>query len=437
MFELVRKLESRELGEKYTEYRHSSGLTVFIYPKNFTTAYAMLSARYGSLDRVFRTEGEAFATVPDGVAHFLEHKLFEEEDGTDVFEKFAALGANANAFTSFEMTSYLFSATDKIQESLAVLLSFVTHPHFTEENVEKEKGIIAQEIGMYDDRASSRLYYSLLEGLYKRHNVRVNIAGTVSSIGEITPEVLYRCYNTFYHPSNMILAICGRVTDEEVMQTVESVLGTAFDPSPAIERAFPEEPTEIAKAYTELSMEIAKPMFALGVKDLSLKLDSEEALRRAYAVNILLRLFFSRSSSYFNSLYAKGLIDDSFDSMLECMGSCAYLMVSGESERPEEAFEELESFLKNIPEDAVTEEDFLRVKRAMYAENIRILDSTESIAYEMTDAALHGYTVWDESEALRSVTYEDVCDAANNYFKDKSFARVLIRPIGAKGGEKA
>ncbi len=437
MFELVRTLESRELGEKYTEYRHSSGLTVFIYPKNFTTAYAMLSARYGSLDRTFRTAGEAFATVPDGVAHFLEHKLFEEEDGTDVFEKFAALGANANAFTSFEMTSYLFSATDKIQESLAVLLSFVTHPHFTEENVEKEKGIIAQEIGMYDDRASSRLYYSLLEGLYKRHNVRVNIAGTVRSIGEITPEVLYRCYNTFYHPSNMILAICGRVTDEEVMQTVESVLGTSFDSAPAIERAFPEEPIEIAKPYTELSMEIAKPMFALGVKDLGLKLDSGEALKRAYAVNILLRLFFSRSSPYFNSLYAKGLIDDSFDSMLECMGSCAYLMVSGESERPEEAFEELEGFLKNIPADAVAEEDFLRVKRAMYAENIRILDSTESIAYEMTDAALHGYTVWDESEALRGVTYEDVCDVAKNYFKDKSFARVLIRPIGAKGGKKA
>lgn len=433
MIELVRVIKNAELGEEYREYKHASGLTVFVYPKNFSTAYAMLSARYGSLERTFRSGGGDFLTVPDGVAHFLEHKLFEEEDGTDVFEKFAALGANANAFTSFEMTSYLFSATSRIKESLEVLLDFVTHPFFTEENVAKEKGIIGQEIGMYDDKASSKLYYALLEGLYREHNVRINIAGTVDSVSKITPEILYRCYETFYHPSNMILSVCGKVSDEEVLDAVEKVLGGKNELAEPVECLYPEEPSELTKERTELFMEVARPMFALGVKDLELKLASKESLRTVYAIHVFLKLLFSRSSAYFNELYQKGLIDDSFDASLECMGSCAYVMLSGESERAEEVFEQLEKYLKNVPKDAIKEEDFLRVKRAMYAENVRMLDSTENIAYEVTDAALHGYTIWDNNQALRAVSYDDVCRCAERYFKEKSFARVLIRPISEKG----
>ncbi len=432
MFELIDVIKNSELKEEYREYRHTSGLTVLIYPKSFTTAYAMLSTRYGSLERTFRREGEDFVTVPDGVAHFLEHKLFEEEDGTDVFEKFAALGANANAFTSFELTSYLFSATANIKESLETLLSFVMNPFFTDENVNKEKGIIGQEIGMYDDRAASRLYYALLEGLYRKHNVRINIAGTVDSIADITPEILYRCYETFYHPSNMVLAVCGKISDQEVMETVEKVLGSRENKKLSIDRQYPHEPIELMKDHMDLYMEIARPMFALGVKDLELKLNSSEALKEAYAIQILLKLFFSRSSAYFNELYQEGVVDDTLDATFECMSSCAFLMINGESECPEKAFEKIETFLKNIPPKAVREEDFRRIKRAMYAENVRMLDSTESIAYEMTDAFLHGYSLWDVNNALKAVTYEDVCRIASTYFKNKEFAHVLIRPISEK-----
>ena len=186
------RFENKTLGESYYKAVHSSGLTVIVYPKNLSTAYVMFSTRYGSLQRTFRVEGEEFITVPDGVAHFLEHKLFEEEDGSDAFAKFAPLGASANAFTSHELTSYLFSTTDRLEDALAVLLEFVTHPHFTEENVKKEQGIIGQEIGMCQDDPNNRLYYSLLKGLYKNHNVRVDIAGTVDTIAKITPEILYR-----------------------------------------------------------------------------------------------------------------------------------------------------------------------------------------------------------------------------------------------------
>ena len=213
----VEWVKNDHLGEQYAKVVHPSGLTVLVCPKKMSTSYALFATKYGSLERTFRKGDEPFVTVPDGIAHFLEHKLFEEEDGSDVFSKFAALGANANAYTSNELTAYLFSTTKNVIESLRVLLDFVTHPYFTKENVQKEQGIIGQEIGMYDDNPGSRIYYALLEGLYKKHNVRINIAGTVETIAEITPELLYQCYNTFYHPSNMVLSICGNVTVEEVM----------------------------------------------------------------------------------------------------------------------------------------------------------------------------------------------------------------------------
>lgn len=431
MIELVRKLEHPGLREGYTEYRHSSGLTILLYPKKFSMGYAMLTTRYGSLDRVFHREGEQPITVPDGVAHFLEHKMFEEEDGTDAFEKFAALGGNANAFTSFDMTSYLFSATDHITELLEVLISFVMHPHFTEENVEKEKGIIGQEIGMCDDRSGTRLYYSLLEGLYQKHNVRVNIAGTVSSIADITPEILYRCYETFYHPSNMILAVCSPISDEELLSCIDRTLGDRIQPAKPIIRIHPEEPSGIAKRMTEYSMEIARPKLAIGVKDMDVDIAPKEMLKRMLAFTILFKLFFSRSSAYFNALYAKGLADDTLDVSYECMNSCAFVILTGESDKPEEAAEELEQFFRHMPMDSVTEDDFLRVKRTVYANFIRRLDSTESIASDMTDAHLQAYTVWDMYEVLANITLQDITLLARDFFTDKDFARVLIRPLSA------
>ena len=435
MIELVRKIKDPALGEAYTEYKHTSGLTILLYPKRFNTAYAMLTTRYGSLDRVFYRDGEEPITVPDGVAHFLEHKMFEEEDGTDVFEKFAALGANANAFTSFDMTSYLFSATDHITELLEILISFVMHPHFTEENVEKEKGIIGQEIGMCDDRPNTRLYYSLLEGLYQKHNVRVNIAGTVASIAEITPDVLYRCYGTFYHPSNMILAVCSPVPDDELLSCIDNALGSDIPAARPIYKLRSEEPCEIASPMTELYMEIARPKIALGVKDNDVNIEPKQMLKRLITFSILLKLFFARSSPYFNSLYRRGLTDDTLDVTYETVESCAFLIATADSDKPEEALEELERFLKDIPMDTVSEEDFLRVKRVVYAERVRMLDSTESITSEMTDAHLHGYTVWDVNDTLKDVTLEDVKALAREFFKNKEFARVVIRPVRAEKKE--
>ena len=420
-------------GEKYTELHHPSGVTVYLYPKKLTTSYAMFTTRYGSLERTFRAYNGEVVTVPDGVAHFLEHKLFEEEDGSDVFERFASLGASANAFTSNDMTTYLFSTTGTVYEPLGVLLSFVTHPFFTEENVQKEMGIIGQEIDMYLDRPTTRLFYATLEALYKEHGVRVNIAGTKETISQITPEVLYSAYRTFYHPSNMILTVVGDIDEDKVMDVVDEILGTEKREPLKIECVYPAEGEDVAAHRTELSMQIAKPMLAFAFKDMTLLSTPMEKQKHAYTVDILLRLLFSRSAPFYNALYARGLITDSFSAMYEWMDSCAHMIAIGESDDPETVFSEIEKLLLDIPEEMLKEEDFLRVKKAMYAENIRSLDSTEEIAYNLTEAALRGLSLWDSGELIRQITHSDVLALAKEYFKNKQFVQAVIYPTKNNG----
>lgn len=421
--------ESASLGEKYYKTVHSSGLTVLIYPKKLSTAYVMFSTRYGSLQRTFRLVGEQdFCTVPDGVAHFLEHKLFEEEDGSDAFAKFAPLGASANAFTSHELTSYLFSTTDRIDDALAVLLGFVTHPYFNEKSVQKEQGIIAQEIGMCKDNPFNRLYYAFLEGLYRENNVRVDIAGTVKTISEITPDILYRCYNTFYQLSNMVLTVSGDITPEAVLSVVDRVLPHTCEKH-AIECQYPKEDATVAKPYAELYMSVATPMLAFGAKDLT-EFDSvEEKIRYGILAEMLGKCYFSRSSDYYNTLYDEGLIAKSINYSFDMLSSCSYLMISAESEKPLEVFERTKLLLENIPKNLPSESDFLRIQRVMYANFIRGFDSTESISFALTDTFIQGGDVFLTGEIISSVTYEEFTRFACDFLKGKEFSLSVIYPF--------
>lgn len=421
------RFESKTLGEAYFKAIHSSGLTVLVYPKKLSTSYVMFSTRYGSLHRKFRLSDEEFLTVPDGVAHFLEHKLFEEEDGSDAFSKFAPLGASANAFTSHELTSYLFSTTDHLEDALAILLEFVTHPHFTDENVKKEQGIIAQEIGMCEDDPGNRLYYSLLKGLYKNHNVRVDIAGTVNTISEITPEILYRCYNTFYRPSNMVLAVCGDISANAVMEIVDRVIPACTD-TREIECEAPEESAEIESAYTELHMSVATPLFAFGIKDLSRFEHVEERVRYSILAEMLGKCYFSRSAAFFNQLYDEGLIVKDIGYSFDMLESCSYLMINGESEKPKELFERTKNLLRNISENLPSYEDFLRIKRVMYANFVRTFDSTESIAFALTEGFIQGHEPFSVGDIISSVSYEELKSFACKFFEGKEFALSVIYP---------
>lgn len=425
--------ESSSLGEKYYKTVHSSGLTVLVYPKKLSTAYVMFSTRYGSLQRTFRFEGEEFCTVPDGVAHFLEHKLFEEEDGSDAFAKFAPLGASANAFTSHETTSYLFSTTDHLEEALTVLLDFVTHPYFTDENVRKEQGIIAQEIGMCNDNPHNRLYYAFLEGLFREHNIRVDIAGTVKTIAEITPDILYRCYHTFYQLSNMVLTVCGDTTPEAILEVVEKVLPHTSSSCP-IECRYPSEDENIAKRYTELYMSVATPMLAFGVKDLTVFENAEEKIRYGILAEMLGKCYFSRSSDFYNTLYDERLITKSINYSFDMLSTCSYLMISAESEKPLEVFERTKDLLENIARNLPKEEDFLRIKRVMYANYIRGFDSTESIAFALTDTFLQGGDVFLPGKLLSSITYEEFVRFACSFFETKEFSLSVVYPLNKEEG---
>ena len=256
----MKEIKSEILGEKYFEVDHKSGLKIFIMPKeNYSSSYAVFGTKYGSIDTKFkRSDSDEWITVPEGIAHFLEHKLFENED-LDAFARYAKTGASANAYTSFDKTCYLFQCSGNFEASLEILLDFVTHPYFTKETVEKEQGIIGQEITMYYDVAGWMSTFNLLRCLYKNHPVRIDIAGTVESIAQITDRLLYDCYNTFYNLNNMCLAVVGDVTPEQVLAVCDKMLEKAEPLS--IERSFDDEPREIVESYAEYNLAMSMPVF--------------------------------------------------------------------------------------------------------------------------------------------------------------------------------
>ena len=310
----MNKVHYEALNETvYTEVL-DNGLQVVLIPKNkYSKTYGIFTTDFGSIDNQFiPINGDKEIKIPDGIAHFLEHKLFEGEVH-DAFEDFAKYGASANAFTSFTRTSYLFSATDNITENTNSLLDFVQDPHFTAEGTEKEKGIIAQEIRMYEDNPGWQLFYGLLRNLYPEHPLSVDIAGTVDSIQAITPELLQICYDTFYHPSNMNILMIGNFSPEEMMDTIkQNQAGKTFLPAKPIQRTLPPASVQDIIAYKEIEMDVQRPKVMLGVKGLDADVTGNQAEKYKIYGSLLLELLFGRSSSHFIELYDSGLIDDSF-----------------------------------------------------------------------------------------------------------------------------
>lgn len=271
----IKRYYDEQLNEEMLSAVHESGLRVYVFPKQgFQKYYAIYGTEYGSVDSVFQVPGDTEMTrVPDGIAHYLEHKMFEEEDGGDAFQRFALTGASSNAFTSFDMTAYLFSCTDKFYENLDILLDFVNHPHFTEENVAKEQGIIGQEIKMYEDDPEWRVFFNTLTALFHHNPVKIDIAGTVESISKITPELLYRCYNTFYNPANMVLVLVGDVDIDEAMKYVDKHIDAKRNLG-QISRETVTEPKERVKERITQNLVVSQPLFRIGFKDNNMDLDA-------------------------------------------------------------------------------------------------------------------------------------------------------------------
>ena len=428
--------ENGILGEKYYKIRHTSGLDIYVFPKKLSTAYALFATRYGASDNCFRLEGDAeFTTVPDGIAHFLEHKMFENEDGSDAFNQYAATGANANAFTSSQTTAYLFSCTENFEESLGVLLDMVTHPYFTEKTVQKEQGIIAQEIRMGEDNPSRALYYGMIRSLYSENHIRINVAGTVESIAEINAELLYRCYEVFYNLHNMALFICGDVTPESVIAVADAHLEIA--PPMKIERRENPEPAEIAQKRFLRKMQVAKPLFAIGIKDTDISPDPAQRMRRQCVMDILNEILFSRSSSLRNALYEEGLIGASLSYGYGVCDTHSYSSISGESKDPEEVYSRIWAYIRAMQESGVDSAAFERCKRVIYADCVASYDDTSEIAHALMDMVFDDEELFDEPEAIASVTVEDVNNLLRTVFNEEKAVMAVVAPISDGEEENA
>lgn len=416
------------IDECYYYKKHKSGLRIYVVPKKMSTSYALFGTKFGSIDNRFMCNGKEIV-LPDGIAHFLEHKMFENEDGTDTFAKYAKTGASANAYTSFERTCYLFSATENFYESLEILLDFVTHPYFTKETVEKEQGIIGQEIRMYDDNPGWQLYFGMLTGLYHNNTVRIDTAGTVETISEITPELLFDAYNAFYNLENMVLCICGDVCPERVEEVCDKILKKVD--APEIKRIYPEEPDGIYKEFVTKKLEVAMPMFACGIKDNKCR-TGEELARKQAQFDILLDIMFGKSSKFYTRLYESGIIDSSFSFGYEASETFAHCEISGSSNEPEKVYKLIKEEIADFKKNGIDKDVFERLKRASYASSLRAFNSTEDIANDFIVHVFSDYDMLDYPELIASITYEEICGLLETGFNDDSFVLSTIYPVSKK-----
>ena len=417
------------IGECYYHTKHKSGLDVYVVPKKMSTSFALLGTKFGSVDNRFICDGREIV-LPDGIAHFLEHKMFENEDGTDTFVRYAKTGASANAYTTFERTCYLFSATENVYESLEILLDFVTHPYFTEETVKKEQGIIGQEIRMYDDNPGWQLYFGMLTGLYHNNTVRIDTAGTVETIAKITPELLFDAYNAFYNLENMALCVCGDILPEEVEKVCDKVL--KYVKAPEIERIYPEEPDGIYKEFVSKHLEVAMPMFAVGIKDNDVPSTGLELAKKQAEYDILLDIMFGKSAEFFTRLYESGLIDSSFSYDYEASETFAHCEISGSSEKPEEVYALIKAEIEKYKMNGIDRDVFERIKRANYASSLRVFNSTDDISNEFLVHVFSGFDILDYPAVIANVTYDDVCERLAKGFGENSFVLSTILPTEKK-----
>ncbi|MFD2613068.1 EF-P 5-aminopentanol modification-associated protein YfmH [Paenibacillus gansuensis] len=405
-----------------------NGLQVYVLPKEgFQKTYAAFSTNYGSVDNHFRLQGKEEQRVPDGIAHFLEHKMFEEPGGGDVFNKFASHGASANAFTSFDRTVYLFSATEHIQENLKTLIDFVQNPYFTNENVEKEKGIIGQEIKMYQDNPDWRVYFGLIETMYAKHPVHIDIAGTVESIAEITKDTLYDCYHTFYHPTNMNLFVVGGVDANEIMKLVrDNQAAKTFEPQGEIERIFEEEPVQVRDARKQITLPVSLPKCLFGFKEPAPAERGDDLLRKELVMRLALDILLGPSSSLYQSLYDENLISDSFGSEYNCSKDYAFTVIGGDTRSPEELLSAIKKELTPAIENGVSQEAFERSRRKKIGAFLRMMNSPESIANEYTKYRFRDTDLFQMLPLYESITLQDVNEAIRRHFDWNQLAVSLV-----------
>ena len=423
----MKKTYYPELDETLYTRRLENGLTVAVVPrKGFTKKLAYFVTDYGSIHTDFTLEGKVYK-APAGVAHYLEHKMFDLPGNRDVSAEFAAMGAMTNAFTSYDMTAYYFSTTENFEGCLRLLLEFVSTPYFTEESVEKERGIIDQEIGMNLDSPDSRIFDSLMESMYDKHPIRVPILGTSDTIREITPEVLYNCHRAFYTPDNMLLCVIGDVEPEDVISIAREVLGTEHQ-NPGIKIRDWQEPVSCVAPEVTANMEVAMPMFNLAFK--SEPVDRGAAgIRTEMVADLAAEALFGESSELYLKLYEEGLIDSSFGGGFETIDGCAMLMCSGDSDNAYAVRDAVIAQAAKLAKEGIPEKNFLRMKRSALGRRIRSLDSFDATCFRVCAYHFSDFDYFRFPEVYRSIEATEIQGFLNRVVKEERCSLSIINPL--------
>ena len=419
-------IENLKVKEKLYIEKLENGLTVMIIPKKgIQKKYIIFGTHYGSNDSTFVVPGEEEVTeVPKGVAHFLEHKMFEQENGRNSLDVLTALGVNANAYTTNDHTAYLYDCTDNFYEALDELMDYVQHPYFTDENVEKEKGIIGQEIMMYDDYPEWRVYLNALEAMYYKHPVKLDIAGTIETISHIDKEILYKCYNTFYNPGNMAMAISGDFEPDKLLEEIKKRLVDKKS-NGNIKRIFEEEPEEIVKDRIEQKMEVSRPLYTIGIKDVPA--EPKEKVRKHIAIEILLNVLVGSSSEFYKKLYNDGNINSAPDIEYNFNTNYAFILVTGQSNNPERLFEEFKQTVKSNIEKGINEEDFERTKKMIYGEYVKEYNDVVNISRMFLADFFKGINSFEYLEEIETINLDYVKKILKDVFKEGKMILSVVK----------
>ena len=423
----MESIYNKNMDETLIKEKLDNGLNVYIFPKkDYIKQYAMLSVNFGSNDIEFiDVKNGSKRNMPLGIAHFLEHQLFEDKEDS-IFDKFADLGASANAYTNFDSTNYLFSSSSNFEDSLINLIEFVEEPYFSSENVEKEKGIILQEIKMYQDNPYWRSYFNLLSALYSKHPVKNDIAGTEASVRSITPEDLYICYYNFYLPSNMDLILIGDLEPQRIINLIrENQAKKHFPHFKNPVRIIKEEPEAVAEKLVEEKMNISRPIVQIAFKDPVKNEDPVEIIKKEYIVNLLLDILFGSSSKNYNQLYDQGIIDNSFSCTYHKKPDYAYVHLHGESSRPDLMRKKIKEKLVDIDHDEIRA-NFQRIKRKYQGSYIKLFNNFNHLAAEFINYRRLGIDIFELAAVIESITLEDLTAYSDKLFNQDFMAESII-----------
>lgn len=423
----MREIENKNIKEKCYMEKLENGLQVIIIPKKeIQKKYIIWATKFGSIDNTFidSTTGEK-VVIPDGVAHFLEHKMFEQKNGVDSLYVLMALGLDANAYTTNDHTAYLFECTDHFYEGLDELMDYVQNPYFTDQNVEKEKGIIGQEIGMYDDDPGWQLYINAMDCLYEKNTIKVDTAGTVETISGINPEMLYKCYNTFYHPSNMVLTVAGDFEPEAILAEIKKRLKDN-EVRGEITRIYPEEKLEINKKYAEKEMEVSLPLFMIGFKD-NIKDKYNEVVKRHIAIEIILNMLIGKSSNLYNELYKEDYLLSQPDLEYEFGNEYSHVLIGGQSKNPQKVYEKIAEKIQEMRNNNINVQEFERIKKKIYGDYAVEYNNVADIGRMFTSDYIKGINSFEYMDKFEEIDAEYAKQVLKEIFTEDKMIMSVIK----------